>query len=48
MNPVHLSDTVSKELENMSNELWLSPISIWETMLLSEKRKILLEPDASE
>jgi len=48
MNPSYLSDTVSKELENVSNELWLSPISIWETMILSEKRKILLEPNASE
>lgn len=26
-----------------TNELWLSPISIWETLILAEKRKIILQ-----
>ncbi|MEM9266282.1 MAG: PIN domain-containing protein [Cyanobacteria bacterium P01_F01_bin.13] len=28
------------------NELWLSPISVWEALLLAEKGRILLAPDA--
>jgi PIN domain nuclease of toxin-antitoxin system len=30
-----------------SNELWLSPISIWETFILAEKKRISLQPDAT-
>ena len=33
------------ELENESNELWFSPISVWEILLLAEKRRISLEAD---
>ena len=29
-----------------NNELWLSPISIWETLMLAEKGHIFLAPDA--
>jgi Uncharacterized protein conserved in bacteria len=34
---------VSAELENSSNELWLSPISIWEAIILAEKERIVLD-----
>ena len=34
---------VALELESRSNELWFSPISIWEIFLLAEKGRILLE-----
>jgi len=30
-----------------SNELWLSPISIWETIILAEKKRISLQPDVT-
>lgn len=42
-----LSQRVVKELENPENELWLSPISIWELLILCRKKRILLneEPD---
>lgn len=40
-----LSTRVASELENPSNELWLSPISIWEVLVLAEKGRIILEPD---
>jgi PIN domain nuclease of toxin-antitoxin system len=33
------------ELEKVSNELWLSPISIWETLVLAERGRLVLEPD---
>jgi PIN domain nuclease of toxin-antitoxin system len=40
--PERLSETVKKEIENPSNELWFSPISLWEILILSEKGKITL------
>jgi PIN domain nuclease of toxin-antitoxin system len=42
-----LSRRVVRELENPENELWLSPISIWELLILCQKKRILLneEPD---
>ena len=43
-----LSKNIVKELENESNELWLSPISVWEALLLSEKGKLELKPSPSE
>ena len=33
-------------VERSSTELWLSPISIWESMLLERDGKIRLEPNA--
>jgi len=45
IDPGHLSMRVADELENPSNELWLSPISTWEIVLLSEKGRIVLDAD---
>ncbi len=33
------------ELENEANELWLSPISTWEALILHRKGKIVLHAD---
>ncbi len=33
------------ELENDANELWLSPISAWEALILHRKGKIVLHAD---
>lgn len=38
-----LSPSVKQQLEDASNQLWLSPISIWELLILSQKRRVLLE-----
>jgi PIN domain nuclease of toxin-antitoxin system len=38
-----LSHRVIKELGDPENELWLSPISIWELVVLSDKRRINLD-----
>lgn len=38
---------IRTELERPVNELWLSPITIWEVHLLAEKGRILLKPDPS-
>ncbi|MGH9546738.1 MAG: type II toxin-antitoxin system VapC family toxin [Terriglobales bacterium] len=35
--PHRLTRRVAKELESSQNQLWLSPVSIWETMLLHRK-----------
>jgi PIN domain nuclease of toxin-antitoxin system len=43
------SDRLSPNLQviiaDETTELWLSPISIWETLLLAEKGRISLEPN---
>jgi len=43
--PEKIPEEVVMELENEQNELWFSPISIWEILLLAEKKKITLKPD---
>jgi len=37
-----LSVSLKEQLEDPDTELWLSPISIWETIVLAEKGKIEL------
>ena len=34
-------------LENKKNEVWLSPISVWEALVLAEKHKISLMHDSN-
>ena len=43
--PDKLSKRVAKTLEDEANELWLSPVSIWELGVLVEKKRIELEDD---
>jgi len=45
LEPQKLSRLARKELEDLKNELWLSPISIWETIVLHRKGRIDLGPD---
>lgn len=40
--PVKLTHEVGAALESESNELWYSPVSVWEIMLLAEKGHITL------
>ena len=40
--PTYLKKNVADELENPINELWLSPVTTWEILVLSEKGKIQL------
>ena len=46
--PERFPQNIALELENESNELWFSPISVWEIFLLAEKRRIILEGDHKE
>jgi PIN domain nuclease of toxin-antitoxin system len=39
-NPAKLSKRVETELSNPANELWLSPVSVWEALTLMQKGRI--------
>ena len=39
----HLTSRVARELTNTENQVWLSPISVWEVQFLYRKRRIELE-----
>jgi PIN domain nuclease of toxin-antitoxin system len=43
--PNKLSRRVARELDNRENQLWLSPVSIWEAMLLYRKGRVKLSDD---
>ena len=43
LEPGRLSKRVKAALEDRENELWLSPISVWETLVLARKKRLILE-----
>jgi len=43
--PERLGHHLRSELRSGKHELWLSPVSTWEALLLNEKGRIRLEPD---
>jgi len=43
--PEKVPREVAEELENGSNELWFSPISAWEILLLVERGRVVVEGD---
>ena len=45
LEPDRLNRRVASELRSPKNEIWLSPISVWETLILAEKGRIVLDPD---
>jgi PIN domain nuclease of toxin-antitoxin system len=40
--PHRLGNRVQRELENPLNEIWLSPVSTWEALMLQDKKRIVL------
>ena len=44
--PKQLSPRVHRELKDPANELWLSPVSTWEALLLHSKGRIQLRDNA--
>ncbi len=48
LEPNRLSKKVAQALEDQTNELWLSPFSTWEALILNEKGRIQLRPDPGE
>jgi PIN domain nuclease of toxin-antitoxin system len=41
LEPSRISQQVTSHVQNTANELWLSPISVWEVLLLHRKGRIL-------
>ena len=46
LEPESLRPEVAAALEDKSNELWLSPIVIWEVLVQAERGRVVLQPDA--
>src|SRR5581483_7309763 len=46
--PHRLSQQVAEEIASEENELWLSPISIWELLILRQKGRIAADEDFDE
>jgi PIN domain nuclease of toxin-antitoxin system len=45
LEPKRLIPPVAHALQEPDNEIWLSPISIWECLVLAEKGRIALDPE---
>ncbi|MGH8652901.1 MAG: type II toxin-antitoxin system VapC family toxin [Gammaproteobacteria bacterium] len=45
LEPKRLAKRVALALEAPENELWLSPITTWEVLMLAEKGRVLLNPE---
>ena len=45
LDPERLSDEVRRALQSERSEIWLSPISVWEALILAEKGRITVEGD---
>lgn len=43
LEPQRLGRRTRQELEKRDAELWLSPVSVWEALLLQEKKRVRLE-----
>jgi len=43
--PARLTDEVRVALDTADNELWLSPVSTWETLMLMERGRVSVEGD---
>ena len=48
LDPGRLVGRVIRELENPANELWLSPISLWEVLTLCQKGRLSLHPTPAD
>ena len=44
LDPGRLSPRARRALDDPGNELWLSPISVWETLVLARKKRVALDP----
>ena len=46
LEPSRLGRRTAAALDDPANELWLSPISVWEALMLAERGRVALVPDA--
>jgi PIN domain nuclease of toxin-antitoxin system len=47
LEPGKLAKRVAGALQDGRNEIWLSPISVWEFLVLVEKGRVILQVDAA-
>lgn len=45
LEPAHLTKRTTKALTDPNNELWISPISTWEVLILCQKNRLKLNDD---
>lgn len=45
LEPGRLAARVAAELENPESEVWISPVSLWEVLVLADKGRVVLDPD---
>lgn len=45
LDPNRVARSVAEALEDTRSELWLSPLSVWEVLLLVERKRLVLEPN---
>jgi PIN domain nuclease of toxin-antitoxin system len=48
LEPEKLADKVTSQLRKADNEIWLSPVSVWELMLLEKKGRVSLGEAVSD
>ena len=48
LEPNRLRPNIALALENPANDLWLSPISVWEFLILNEKGRVVLDSDPAK
>lgn len=46
LEPKRLARRVARAIDNPENELWLSPMSVWELLMLTQKGRLQLDEDA--
>lgn len=48
LEPERLQPVAAADLEDPANELWLSPVSVWETLLLAERGRLELDSPTAD
>jgi|ERR1700683_135924 PIN domain nuclease of toxin-antitoxin system len=46
LEPTRLSRRIARAIDNPENQLWLSPISVWELLMLTQKGRVQLNEGA--
>jgi PIN domain nuclease of toxin-antitoxin system len=46
LEPTRLAKRIARAIDNAENQLWLSPISVWELLMLTQKGRVQLNEDA--
>lgn len=45
LDPERLPKPAAEALADPDNEVWISPITVWETLVLAERKRVVLQPD---